>query len=83
MKKRGTVIEVGAVVIIIITTLSIVVTYFLNDSPIYVGDSSTKHYIDYNKCRNQAKNISDENIVIFKTLEEAKEKEFKPIEGCV
>ncbi|MFH0978322.1 MAG: hypothetical protein V1837_03385 [Candidatus Woesearchaeota archaeon] len=71
MNKRGQLIETGAIILIILTTLGIGVTAYFNAGPFWVGDSSTHIYYDYQKCPQLFSKVNKENIVIFKSLQDA------------
>lgn len=81
MNKRGFLIEIGAVVIILLTTAGVIFT-ISNAEKLYVGDRSTGKYVNYFKCDAIARNITGDNLEIFKSQKEA-EVNFELLEGCV
>lgn len=71
--------------IIALTTLGIIITVS-NTNHLYVGNNlnnaSQNYYVDYFKCKEIAKSIPEENMVIFKSKEEAINSKFNPVERC-
>lgn len=73
MNKRGEIFIVAFAVIVIIFT-SAGVLYSLvksNNNVLYVGDKSSHIFVDYFQCKDKANGISENNIVVFKSKEEA------------
>lgn len=48
-----------------------------------LGNASKNYFVSYYKCQTIANNIPDENLVVFKSKEEALHSKFKPVDGCV
>jgi len=86
MQKRGFILEVGALIIIALTTAGIIITVS-STNHLYVGNDlnneSENYYVDYFKCKGIAKSIPEENVKVFKSREEAINFRFSPVEGCV
>ena len=82
MNKRGQIIEAGALIIIALTTLGIFFVVSASQN-LYVGDSDSGHFLNYHKCKNLVKNISEENLVIFNSKQEALDKGYNETERCV
>ena len=82
MNKRG-VIQIVAWLLIAITTAGIGITAVYNSSPLYIGNSDTNEYFDYNQCKHLLKTIDEKNVVAFKTKVEAENLGYNAIEGCV
>ena len=81
MNKRGVVVELGAVIMILLTTIGVIVT-LSSSRQLYVGDSGSGLFVDYYQCKEYANHITEENLVVFSSREDAAQ-QFKPKEGCV
>jgi hypothetical protein len=82
MNKRGIFIEIGALILIAITTLGVAITVSSTTS-LYVGDTNTGYFLDYYKCTEQAKQINQENLIVFPSKSEAINQRYNETEGCV
>jgi hypothetical protein len=81
MNKKGVFLEIGALIIIIITSVGLIVTA-MNSSTLIVGDSSTHKYFSYYKCKTQANQITESNLVIFNSEQDATQKGYNATQGC-
>ncbi|MEK6903695.1 MAG: hypothetical protein AABW64_03555 [Nanoarchaeota archaeon] len=81
MDTRGSLLEVGALILIVLTSIG-AYKVISESQHIYVGDTSKKVFYDYKFCPEKIKQISNENTIIFDTLAEARDR-FKEAEGCV
>lgn len=77
MSKRGQIIELFGVVIIIgIAVIGAVKTYYQKDA-IYVGDTNTSTAYKYNECKDFVDFIPKERMVVFANPEKINEQGFK------
>jgi len=81
MNKRGQILELGAIIIIIIASFG-VFQVFSESEHIYIGDNREGTFYDYKICPNEINSIPKENMVIFNNLREA-EITFNKSVGCV
>lgn len=81
MNKKGIFLEMGAIILIILTTAGVVITVS-NTTHLYVGDKNEHFYIDYYKCKTMAENIKEENLIVFPSEKEAKKEGYKPYTKC-
>ena len=82
MKKKGVFLEIGAILIILITSIG-AIAIFSSSSKVYVGDKSNLTYFEYYKCKEHLNEINEGNQEIFSSKKEAEDKGFIAIEGCV
>lgn len=81
INKRGAWLELGALALILLTTLG-VAKVFTASEHIYAGDKSKGVFYDYKVCPEEVKGINKENLIIFGNLKEA-DSVFERAEGCV
>ena len=81
MQKRGAIIEIGAVILVVITTIG-AIAIFSESKDIYVGDSRNSTVYLYEHCKEKVNNIPQNDQVIFKNLEEAINTGYIPADGC-
>lgn len=82
MNKRGVIIEIGALIIVALTTLGVYISASASQN-LYVGDEDTHHFFNYYKCKDLVRNIPEDNIVIFNSKEDALSNQYNVTEGCV
>ncbi len=82
MNKKGVVIEIGAIILILLTTAGIYYTVTNLDN-LYIGNKETSEYFDYYKCKDISNSIPEENVIVFKSKVEANKSGFIPNEGCI
>ena len=75
-------LEIGAVAIIVLVTAG-AFTVISESKNIYIGDTRNSQVYNYKLCPDTVKQIPEENQLILKNLEEAKEKDFKEAENCI
>lgn len=75
-------IEVGAVLVIILTTLGVFAVLHASKN-IYVGDERTNELYNYDKCPDDVRAIPQEHQILFGTIRQAEEEGYHLIEGCV
>lgn len=82
MKKKGVLLEIGAVTLIVATTLGILFTA-TSTAPLYYGDSASKTFLDYEQCPRTLTSFDKHNLVLFASRQEAEELGYHAKEGCV
>ena len=82
MDKKGIVLELGAIFIIIVTTVGALYV-FSESGHIYVGNNINKKFYDYKICPTEVINISEQNRVIFENKEKAMNEGYGVYGGCV
>lgn len=82
MNRRGQIIEVGALLLIFLTTVGVAVTVS-NSTTLFVGDKQTHHYFDYYKCKELAKNIPQDRLEVFASQQDAINRNYNATIGCV
>lgn len=83
VNKKGVLIEIGAIILIVLTSLGIMAVANYNSSPLYIGDSNSHKYFDYFKCKELVNNITEKNVVIFDSIEKAKQAGYNETFGCI
>ena len=83
MNNRGQVVEFIFASIVIGITLFSVYTTINEGTKIYVGDKSEKVYYEYSKCEDMIKAISEENLIVFNSQDEANKESYKAKAGCI
>jgi len=83
MNKKGELLVIGfALIIIVMTGYGVYLVYNASNN-LYIGDKQNMQYLNYFKCEDIANNISDENIIVFKTKDDAVKLGYNGTEGCV
>lgn len=83
MNKKGEVVVLVFAILMIIATSTGIFLTLENSKTLYVGDTSTKTYVEYFKCESIAKNISESNFIIFKSQQEAINSGYNATFNCV
>lgn len=81
MQKRG-LLEVGAVALIIITTIGVLIV-ISESKHIIVGDTKTKFLYDFSKCSEEVNKIPTNNQIVFEDKQQAYSLNYKDKEGCI
>jgi len=82
MNKRGELFVIGAIVLLVITSLGAYKVYSISNK-LYIGNTETLEYLDYFKCSNIAKSIPDDKVIVFKSQTEAINNNYNATIGCV
>ena len=79
MNKRGqTELVIGGVILVGLVISGILASYNLISENRYIGDKKSNLYYDLKNC--DTSNLNSNDMVNFRSLEEAKENGFKPAE---
>ena len=77
MNKRGqTEIVIGSIILVGLVISGIFASYSIFSENRYIGDKSTNLYYDLKEC--DTSNIDRNNLINFKSLEEAKQNGYEP-----
>ena len=82
MNKKAMVFELGAIIIILITTFG-VYKVLSKSSHIYIGNKANLEVYDYKFCPGKINNIPESDRVSFDTLKDAEDNRYKKVEGCI
>lgn len=80
MNKKGFILELGAIIVIVLTTVGIILTVS-NSNNLYIGNKENGKYLNYFKCKDIANEINETNVIIFKSKAQA-QIDYEPLEGC-
>lgn len=81
MNKRGQIIELGAIVLIVLTTIGVYATVYASQN-LYVGNLRTHKFLNYFECKDIANSIPQANLIMFNSKQEAINQNYNVTEGC-
>ncbi len=81
-KNQKGCLEIGAILVIIITTIGAYVVLSASKH-IFVGDTREMKYYDYALCPEKIKSIPENNQMILKNKQEAEQRGYQKASGCV